>query len=211
MTDPAAQPAAVTGKSSLGPLPVGTVFRESTGLWGMLTLILTEAALFAYLLFSYFYVASQAPGRWPPFGQPSLTLASINTVILLASSVCVWAAERGAKRGAAGQSIAGLAAAFLLGVLFIALQLVEWHGKPFGLTTDPYGSLFFTITGFHMLHVAVGVVMLAVLLAWQLLGYFSARRHAPLSIGALYWHFVDVVWLAVFSALYLSPHLSTAN
>jgi cytochrome c oxidase subunit 3 len=205
MTDTAAQP---VGAVSTGPLPVGTVFRESTGLWGMLTLILTEAALFAYLLFSYFYVASQAPGRWPPFGQPSLTLASINTLILIASSVSIWAAERGAKRGASGQTIGGLLAALLLGALFIALQLVEWHGKPFSLTTDPYGSLFFTITGFHMLHVAVGLVMLAVLLMWAAMGYFSPRRHAPLSIGALYWHFVGIVWLAVYSALYLSTRLS---
>jgi heme/copper-type cytochrome/quinol oxidase subunit 3 len=205
MTKTVAQP---VGNASTGRLPVGTVFRESTGLWGMLTLILTEAALFAYLLFSYFYVASQAPGRWPPFGQPSLTLASINTVILVASSVCIWSAERGAKRGAPGRTTAGLLAAFLLGAVFIALQLVEWHGKPFGLTTDPYGSLFFTITGFHMLHVAVGLVMLVVLLLWAVMGYFSPRRHAPLSIGALYWHFVGVVWLAVYSALYLSTRLS---
>lgn len=205
MNKTAAQP---VGKASTGPLPVGTVLRESTGLWGMLTLILTEAALFAYLLFSYFYVASQASGRWPPSGQPSLTLATINTVILFASSVCIWAAERGAKKGASRQTAGGLGAALLLGALFIALQLREWHGKPFGLTTDPYGSLFFTITGFHMLHVAVGLVMLAVLLMWAAFGYFSPRRHAPLSIGALYWHFVGVVWLAVYSALYLSPRLT---
>jgi cytochrome c oxidase subunit 3 len=204
MTKTTAQP---IGDAGTGPLPVGTVFRESTGLWGMLTLILTEAALFAYLLFSYFYVASQAPGRWPPFGQPSLTLASINTLILIASSASIWAAERGAKRGAPGQTMGGLSAALLLGALFIALQLVEWRGKPFGLTSDPYGSLFFTITGFHMLHVAVGLLMLAVLLMWAAMGYFSPRRHAPLSIGALYWHFVGVVWLAVYSALYLSPRL----
>ena len=125
-----------------------------------------------------------------------------------ASSVSIWAAERGAKKGASGQTIGGLSAALLLGALFIALQLVEWHGKPFGLTTDPYGSLFFTITGFHMLHVAGGLVMLAVLLAWAAMGYFSPRRHAPLSIGALYWHFVGVVWLAVYSALYLSTRLA---
>jgi cytochrome c oxidase subunit 3 len=205
MTDIAAKP---VGDASTGPLPVGTVLRESTGLWGMLTLILTEAALFAYLLFSYFYVASQAPGRWPPFGQPSLTLASINTLILIASSASIWAAERGAKRGASAQTTGGLLAALLLGALFIALQLVEWHGKPFSLTTDPYGSLFFTITGFHMLHVAVGLAMLAVLLIWAAMGYYSPRRHAPLSIGALYWHFVGVVWLAVYSALYLSTRLS---
>ncbi|MDB5821859.1 MAG: putative cytochrome c oxidase subunit [Herminiimonas sp.] len=189
-------------------LPVGTVFRESTGLWGMMMLILTEAALFAYLLFSYFYVASQAPGAWPPFGPPKLAIASINTVILLLSSVCVWWADRAARRGSGAQVLLGLASGLILGIAFVGLQLLEWHGKPFTLSSDPYGSLFFTITGFHMLHVVVGLIMLAVMLTWASLGYFSKQRHAALSIGALYWHFVDAVWLAVFASLYVSTRLS---
>jgi heme/copper-type cytochrome/quinol oxidase subunit 3 len=187
-------------------LPVGTTFHESTGLWGMLTLITTVAALFAYLLFSYFYVATQAPGQWPPSGPPRLMLASINTCVLLASSACVWWADRAAAKGAHGRTLLGLAGSIVLGILFVGLQLVEWRGKSFSLVTDPYGSLFFTITGFHMVHVIVGILMLAVLLVWTAAGLFTPRRHAALSIGALYWHFVDAVWLAVFSALYLSAH-----
>jgi heme/copper-type cytochrome/quinol oxidase subunit 3 len=189
-------------------LPVGTVFRESTGLWGMMTLILTEAALFAYLLFSYFYAASQAPGPWPPSGPPKLAIASVNTAILLLSSVCVWWADRAARRGTGPQVLLGLGAGLLLGITFVGLQLLEWRRKPFNLSSDPYGSLFFTITGFHMLHVVVGLIMLAVMLAWASLGYFSKQRHAALSIGALYWHFVDAVWLAVFASLYLSTRLA---
>ncbi|MGN6388423.1 MAG: cytochrome c oxidase subunit 3 [Burkholderiaceae bacterium] len=217
MSDAAAHPDRVHDVPADGPaherqrteaLPVGSVFKESTGVWGMVTLIATEAALFAYLLFSYFYLASQAQGRWPPSGPPKLTLASINTVILIVSSVFVWWGEQGAKRGKKGQTVIGLAGGLVLGIAFIGLQLKEWHDKPFGITTDPYGSLFYTITGFHMMHVVVGLVFLAVMLIWAALGYFSPRRHAPLSIGALYWHFVDVVWLAVFSSLYLSERLT---
>lgn len=189
-------------------LPVGSQYKRSTGLWGMWTLIGTEASLFAYLLFSYFYVASQHAGRWPPSGQPELIKSSINTVLLLASSACAWWAERGARHGRRGAQVTGLLGALLLGCVFMAIQFGEWHKAPFSLSTDAYSSLYFTITGFHMMHVAVGLLVLLALLVWAALGYFDARRHTALSVGLMYWHFVDVVWLAVYASLFLSPHLT---
>lgn len=188
-------------------LPVGGQYRHSTGIWGMWTLIGTEAALFAYLLFSYFYLASQHEGPWPPHGVPKLLAASINTALLLASSGCAWYAEQSGKRAQRGPMMLGLGAALVLGSAFATIQLREWGKQPFTIATDAYGSLYFTITGFHMMHVAVGLLILAVLLLWAALGYFTGRRHAALSIGVLYWHFVDAVWLVVFSALYLAPQL----
>lgn len=70
-----------------------------------------------------------------------------------------------------------------------------------------YGSLFFTITGFHMVHVVAGVMSLAVVFAWVALGYFDTRRNAPVLIVSIYWHFVDAVWIVVFTTLYLAPYL----
>jgi heme/copper-type cytochrome/quinol oxidase subunit 3 len=67
--------------------------------------------------------------------------------------------------------------------------------------------LYFTITGFHMLHVIVGLLMLAVLLLWTAFGYFCADRHSAVSIGVMYWHFVTIVWLAVFFTFYITPRL----
>ena len=189
------------------PLPVGSVGRESSGWWGMWGVIATEAGLFAYLLFSHFYIAAQAPAPWPAGGPPKLGIASLGTVVLVAASLTVWWGERGIMRGRPGQLRIGLAATLVLGVLFLALQWYEWSNKPFTLSTDVYGSLFFTITGFHMAHVAAGLLMLLVLLVWSTLGYFDQRRHSALSIGAIYWHFVTAVWLAVFTALYLMPRL----
>ena len=75
----------------------------------------------------------------------------------------------------------------------------EWHDHPYGLTAHLYGSLYFTITGFHMAHVVVGLIVLLLLLLWTALGYFDERRCAALTIGGLYWHFVDVVWLFIFT------------
>jgi len=181
------------------------VGRESSGWWGMWGVIATEGGLFAYLLFSYFYIGAQAPAPWPTGGPPKLGIATLGTLVLVCASLTVWWGERGIMRGRPGQLRAGLVATLALGVLFLGLQWHEWSKKPFTLTEDVYGSLFFTITGFHMAHVAAGLLMLLVLLVWSLLGYFDQRRHSALSIGAIYWHFVTVVWLAVFAALYLAP------
>jgi cytochrome c oxidase subunit 3 len=189
------------------PLPVGSAGKRSGGWWGVMALIATEGSLFGYLLFSYFYLASQTPQHWPPEGLPKLWVPGINTAILLTSSVFVWASERCLRLGRPRWSLAAMAASVLLGAGFVAIQLGEWHNKPYGRASNLYGSLYFTITGFHLLHVAAGLVILALLLIWIALGYFDHRRHAAVTIGGLYWHFVDVVWLFVFSALYLFPYL----
>lgn len=188
-------------------LPVGAAGTKSVGWWAMMFVILTEGSLFAYLLFSYFYFASQPHQAWPPSGAPSLKLSGPNTIILIASSVTVWWGERGIKRGRNRQLALGLLGGFILGSIFVGIQLLEWKQQTESLASSAHGSLFFTITGFHMAHVVVGLVTLAALLVWSLLRYFDGERHAAVSIGAIYWHFVDVVWLFVWSTLYISPHL----
>jgi cytochrome c oxidase subunit III len=192
---------------ALRPLSVGSVHRQGLGWSGVLCLIATEAALFSYLIFSYCYVAVQLPPTWTPEPHPSMKLALPNTIVLLASSVTVWWSERGVRQGARGQHRGGLAAGVVLGLIFLVVQIFEWRAKTFTLTSDLYGSFYFTITGFHMAHVAVGVVALAVVLIWSELGYFDRRRNAPVLISSLYWHFVDGVWLVLFTMFYLTPYL----
>lgn len=188
-------------------LPTLAENQQSSGWWGMLAMIVTEAALFGYLLFTYFYLAAQTELHWPPDGLPILLLPSVNTAILLASSGCVWASERCLRHRQRLWSVAAMALAFCLGVCFIGIQLHEWQIQPNGMTANLYGSLYFTITGFHMLHVLVGLIILLMLLLWIALGYFDDRHYAAIAIGGLYWHFVDVVWLFVFTTLYITPYL----
>lgn len=189
------------------PLPTGSVSHRSAGWWAMLCGIITEAALFAYLLFSYYYFAIQPhAGAWPP--EPmGFALSLPNTVILLLSSVAVWWAERGTHEAARWKQLFGLLIAIGLGLVFVTVQLFEWKSRSFSVSSHPYGSLYFTITGFHMAHVVVGLMILLALLVWEALGYFGPHRDAPPSIGAIYWHFVDAVWLAVFFTFYVTPHL----
>jgi heme/copper-type cytochrome/quinol oxidase subunit 3 len=193
-----------TAAHQLG-LPVSSTDRRSPGWWGMVLVIATEAGFFAYLLFGYFYLASLARGPWPPSGAPSLRLALPNTIILIASSVTMWWADSGIRRGAQRRLRAGLAVTFVLGVVFLSLQGVEYARATFTPATDAYGSLFFTITGFHGAHVAAGLIMNVVVQVRAWANHFTAERHLAVANVAMYWHFVDVVWLVVFLSLYLSP------
>ncbi len=182
------------------------------GWWGMVWLIATEATLFALLLASYFYVRFRSDPPWPPdgIGDPKLPLVVVMTAVLWSSSIPVHVAERGIRVGSQRRLRAGLAAGFVLGAAFLTLTVaVEWPEvlHEFGPTTNAYGSLFFTITGFHAAHVLVGLL----LSLWTQLrarqGAFDAHRHLTVQNFALYWHFVDVVWAFVLATVYLSPRL----
>lgn len=188
-------------------LPVGSRGRNGVGWWGVLCLIATEASLFAYLLFSYYYFAVQHDRSWMPVAHPSWRLAGPNTALLALSSATIWWAEGGIKAGRKARHLAGTAITIALGVTFLIVQYFEWRGKSFTPASGAYGSLYYTITGFHMAHVVVGLIMLGVILAWSAGGMFNPRRHLPVVIASAYWHFVDVVWLAVFATFYVTPYL----
>jgi len=188
-------------------LPVGPVRRHGIGWWGAGTLIASEAALFSYLLFSYYYLGAVNPVGWLLEPAPSLKLALPNTAILLASSVFAWAGESGVLFRSRALALIGFSIAFALGSVFAVIQVFEWKAKSYGLGTSSYASLYFVTTGFHMAHVAVGLMVLAALALWTALDYFSPRRRLVVSAGVLYWHFVDVVWLFVFTTYYVTPYL----
>jgi cytochrome c oxidase subunit I+III len=196
-------------ETEFGALPVGASGRRSVGFWGMSAVVATEGAFFAYFLFSYFYLASMSTNAWPATA-PKLPLPILNTCLLLASSVFVGWGERGIRAGKRSRLIIGLVIAAVLGIAFLSLQGVEYYREYSGGLTpvhEAYGSLFYTITGFHGAHVFVGLMMLCVVLVRALLGHFEDGRHEAVSNAALYWHFVDAVWLAVFTTLYITPHL----
>lgn len=192
-----------------GKLPVGALDTRASGWWAVIFTVFTEAALFAYLLFSYFYLAVQPhlPGTFPEGGPPALGLALPNTMVLIASSIAVGWAQLGIERGNRWRLVVGLGLGAVLGLAFLVVQGFEWAAKPFPLSSSPYSSLYFVVTGFHMAHVVVGVAILLALTWWSERGYFNARRFAHIHIGALYWHFVDVVWLVVFFTFYITPRL----
>jgi heme/copper-type cytochrome/quinol oxidase subunit 3 len=189
-------------------LPVQGQGQVGTPWWGMVCLIATEAILFAYLIFSYAYLGSQHVGSWPASGPPSLKLAVPATVLLLGSSFVLEWGTRAARQGRLAAGRLATAITLLMGGGFAGLEIREWMDKPFGLAADSYSSIYYLITGTHLAHVLLGLVALAVLLAWSLMGKLHQGHEQHRALGTLYWHFVDVVWLFVFATVYLSPRLT---
>jgi cytochrome c oxidase subunit 3 len=178
------------------------------GWWGMVTLIVTEATIFAGLLSSYFFLRASSR-QWPQGGihPPELPRISAFTFFLLASSAPLIWAEAAVKRDHLGQVWAALMLSFVLGGVFLANQVLEYRTLGFGIRDNAYASIFYATTGLHGAHVAIGLLMNLIVQLKVRLGRLSPERHLTLSVFALYWHFVDVVWIFVFSSLYLSPHI----
>jgi heme/copper-type cytochrome/quinol oxidase subunit 3 len=181
---------------------------RSTGWWGMVLFIVAELALFGSALAAYFFLRFHSP-EWPPPGieEPDLTLGGLATVLLLASSVPMLWAERSIARGRVGQLRLGIAIAVILALAFLSIQAWEYADATFTYRDSAYGSLFFTITSLHALHLIGGIAIALFLEARSFAGHFDGDRHLPVQTGALYWHFVDLVWIAIFVSLYVSPRI----
>jgi len=183
---------------------------RSVGWWGTVGLIATEGMLFALLLFGNFYLRARS-AEWPQGGieDPELAKSSVRTLVLLASTIPAVVAERAVKAGRRGQAIAGLTLTILMGTAFLLGHVDEYRTlhEQFRPSTNAYGSVFYTVTNLHALHVAVGLVILTFLLWRMLADHYRGGRIEPVENGILYWHFVDVVWVAVYTCLYLSVSL----
>jgi heme/copper-type cytochrome/quinol oxidase subunit 3 len=192
-------------------LSVESPHGRPTGEWGMFLFVATEATFFATLLACYFYVRFTTGGPWPPgeLEDPKLVKPLVMTALLLLSSGPMIVADHAIRHGRPGRTAAMMPLTLLLGGAFLALQIGEYGEKlaEFTPRTDAYGSLFYVITGFHGAHVAVGLVMIAVTEVAALKGKFTRGRHERIRMVSIYWHFVDVVWIAILASLYLSPHL----
>lgn len=190
------------------PLLVGSIGPRASGWWGAWFLIISEASIFAYLFFSYFYYSIQPQAAWVPGRRADFAYAAPETVVILAGCATAWWANRTAQRNERLPLLLALALTLLLATAFIALAVADWFDKPFTFSDSAYSAIYFTTTGLHLAHVVVGWIIFIMLLVWSALGYFDAIRHAPITIGALYWYFLAAVWVAVFFVLYITPYLT---
>jgi cytochrome c oxidase subunit 3 len=167
--------------------------------------ILSEIMLFGALFAAYFVVRSQAPD-WPPVGElerPELLLPGLNTILLVSSSVTMQLAVRAVARNDHARLMRWLLASIVLGGIFLCVQVYEFATNGFGLSDGVFGSTFYTLTGFHGAHVLVGLLLIAMVANRARKGYVTAERHTAVEGVSYYWHFVDVVWLFLFSTLYI--------
>jgi cytochrome c oxidase subunit III len=191
----------------------GTGSGHSMEWWGMILFIASEALIFANFIASFLYLEIR---NWDTlhFQLPSaITYPIINTIILISSSFPAHYAGRGIAKGNQRQLQIGLTLTILLGTIFLGGQIYEYSGlfNDFHFTPSQniFGSIFYTLTGFHGLHVTIGVIFLLVCLIRSMRGDFTAKKHFAVEAAELYWHFVDIVWIVVFSLIYLTPLLLT--
>jgi cytochrome c oxidase subunit III len=179
-----------------------------TSFVGMVMALASWTMLFVALFFSYAVLRLNA-ATWPPDGLAPLpkALPFLNTLVLLASSVLLHRGtcpESEEKPGALRRS---LLLTILLGGVFLALQLAVWiplWQRGFRIdNTGTYGSIFYGLTVFHALHVLAGLLALAVLLPGAFAGRHISGRSSAVRVSAMFWHFVDVVWVVMFVAVYL--------
>jgi cytochrome c oxidase subunit III len=192
---------------------------------GMILFICSEVMFFSGLFAAYFATRAASPS-WPflavtPANADAVTKAAAEklnesfnlhaepwfalalTIILISSSVTcqlgVWAIRRDDRTG----FIRSMGVTLVLGIVFLLGQIYDYSTIGFGVSDTPFGTTFYTLTGFHGAHVFGGAVMLSVILYRGLAGQFSSRHHDAVEATSLYWHFVDVVWIALFSTLYI--------
>ncbi|MGH2778015.1 MAG: cytochrome c oxidase subunit 3 [Actinomycetota bacterium] len=186
---------------------VATEHRTPSSLLGMVIFITSELMFFGALFGAYFTIRAQA-GEWPPGDTPHIDAlrTGVFTVFLVASSFTQHLGVLAIGRGNRGGLLRWTGITILLGVLFLAgqgLEYAELFAEDFTIGTNVFGTLFFTMTGFHGLHVAGGLLMLSIVVAKGRMGHLTAERHGPAEAVGYYWHFVDVVWILLFTVLYL--------
>jgi cytochrome c oxidase subunit III len=199
--------AAVAAEHPHGPPEAHQSSRIDRQTLGILLFIVSEVMLFGAFFASYFFlrvVASE--GSWPPeeFELP-VAVAGVNTFILLSSSFTVhWALEsvrRNHRRG----MVLGLAATWLLGATFLFIQINEYLHIGFSARDGAFGTIFYGLTGLHGAHVTVGLILLAFsnVRSWR--GHFgpAAKDHLGVEVPGIYWHFVDAMWIIVFTTVYI--------
>ncbi len=177
--------------------------------YGMVLFIASEVMFFFAWFWAFFnaslYPTVEMGGVWPPKGTEVFSPWSIplvNTIILLSSGVTVTWAHHGLRAGDKQTLIRGLWLTVLLGAVFTMLQAYEYLHAPFNFTGGIYGTTFFMATGFHGAHVIIGTIFLAVCLVRAYKDHFKPDHHFGFEAAAWYWHFVDVVWLFLFTFVY---------
>ena len=199
--------ASVTAEHHHGPPEANQSSRIDRQTLGIYLFIITEAMLFGAFFASYFFLRVVANhGPWPPDGfELPVAVAGVNTAILISSSFTVHWALESIKRGNRRGMMMGLAATWMLGATFLFIQINEYVHLGFSARDLAFGSIFYGLTGLHGAHVFVGLVLLSFASIRAFRGHFGpkAEDHLGVEVPGIYWHFVDVMWLIVYTTVYI--------
>ena len=171
---------------------------------GMFMFIASEIMLFGSFFTAYFFVRVVNGYPWPPPGfHLPVFVAGINTAILVTSSFTMHWALQSIKRGNRSGLQAGLVLTFAMGVTFLLTQILEYARIGFAPHDNAFTTVFFSLTGLHGAHVFVGLNLLLFASIRSFRGHFSPEQHLGVEIPGIYWHFVDVMWIVVYTTVYL--------
>jgi cytochrome c oxidase subunit 3 len=187
-----------------GPPEAHRSSRVEPQLLGMLLFIISEVMVFGAFFTAYFFIRVVQGDHWPADGNelPRL-VAGINTCILLSSSGTMHWALESAKRGNRFGLQAGIFTTFGLGLTFLFIQINEYWHIGFAPHDSAQASVFYGLTGLHGAHVAVGLTLLAMTSVRAFRGHFTEEEHRGVEVPGIYWHFVDIMWVIVFTTVYI--------
>jgi cytochrome c oxidase subunit 3 len=188
-----------------GPPAANVSSRVEAQLLGMLLFIISEIMLFGAFFTAYFFVRVVGESEWFPFDGFELPvgIAAVNTAILLSSSFTMHWALEGIRHENRRALKMGLLTTLLLGLTFLTVQVNEYIHLGFAISENAQSTIFYSLTGLHGAHVFVGLTLLLFANIRAFRGHYTAKEHRGVEVPGIYWHFVDVMWIFVFSTLYL--------
>jgi cytochrome c oxidase subunit 3 len=187
-----------------GPPEANRSSRVEPQLLGMLLFIISEVMVFGAFFTAYFFIRVVGDAPWPgPDDTLPKAIAGMNTCILLSSSITVHWALESAKRGNRFGLQAGILTTFLLGATFLFVQINEYVHVGFSPADNAQASVFYGLTGLHGAHVFVGLTLLAMVTVRAFRGHFTPEQHRGVEVPGIYWHFVDIMWVIVYTTVYI--------
>jgi cytochrome c oxidase subunit 3 len=187
-----------------GPPAANVSSRVEAQFLGMLLFIISEIMLFGAFFTAYFFIRVVGEADWPARGDElPVAIAGVNTAILLSSSFTMHWALEGARNENRNAMRMGLLTTALLGLTFLTIQVNEYVHLGFAPHDNAQGTIFYGLTGLHGAHVFVGLTLLTFATVRAFRGHFTAKEHRGVEVPGIYWHFVDVMWIFVYSTLYL--------
>jgi len=188
-----------------GPPEANRSSRVEPQMLGMLLFIISEIMIFGAFFTAYFFIRTVVEGaQWPAEGMHlPVAIAGVNTAILLSSSVTIHWALVSVKNGNRAGLKAGIFTTFLLGAAFLSIQINEYINVGFAPSESAQASIFYGLTGLHGAHVLIGLTLLAMVTVRAFKGHYTPEEHRGVEVPGIYWHFVDVMWIIVYSTIYI--------
>ncbi|MBR8833423.1 MAG: heme-copper oxidase subunit III [Stigonema ocellatum SAG 48.90 = DSM 106950] len=193
--------------SQVAEIPTDVAHQEEhpdLRLWGLLTFLISESLMFGTLFATYLVLKGSAT-EWPPEGtEVELLVPAINTIILVSSSFVIHRGDTAIKKNDVQGLRVWYVVTAIMGTVFLAGQIYEYLTLGYGLATNVFSNCFYLMTGFHGLHVFVGLLLiLGVVWRSRRSGHYSSHQHTGVEMAEIYWHFVDVIWIILFVLLYI--------